>query len=172
MIGFSAETTGLPPALRVPARQHLQHTPTSPYSSKLAPSYPIEMVHTYIQLDLTTNWNLEASVMDPHWHRFQVRIQIQFRIRIQGFITIYCKNVQATGDAFSRRKWKFKTWNFLTFLFLWIFWPSWIPIRIQTPKSLRHIRIYCTTLLEGNKNLYHRYRYFPINTGHIPVLYL
>ncbi len=26
MIGLSAETTGLPPALRVPARQHLQHT--------------------------------------------------------------------------------------------------------------------------------------------------
>ena len=28
MIGLPAETTGLPPALRVPARQHLQHTLT------------------------------------------------------------------------------------------------------------------------------------------------
>jgi hypothetical protein len=31
----------------------------------------MEMVYTYIQLDLTTNWNLEAGVMDAHWHWFQ-----------------------------------------------------------------------------------------------------
>jgi hypothetical protein len=95
MIGLSAETTGLPPALRVPARQHLQHTHPSPYSSNGDSAY----VHT-----AGFNNKLEP-VGQCHGSALalvSIRIRLQFRIRIQGFITKYCKkikNVQATGDA-------------------------------------------------------------------------
>jgi hypothetical protein len=124
MIGLPAETTGLPPALRVPARQHLQHTLTLQLLQQACTKLP-NGDGIYVH---TAGFN---NKLEPGGRCYgcalalvSMRNRINFRIRIQGFDTKNCKkNVQAAGEAFSRGKRKLKTCSFLTFIFLWIFCP-------------------------------------------------
>jgi hypothetical protein len=157
MIGLSAETTGLPPTLRVPARQHLQHTHPSPYSSKLAPSYPMEMVPvhtvTYVHtagFDNKLEPGVETGVTDAHWHWSQFGTGSSSG---SGFRGLLQKNVRTSKlqEKPLPSKEKIKNMQFSNLNIFMDFLPTWIQIRIQTPKSLRRIRIYNTA--RGKRNL-------------------